>query len=72
MDLFFDLNFYFNFEKYKVDIYISGHEHNIQYIERKISNDYTFHQFIIENSSENRVNNLKFHIHMFYNKDNFS
>lgn len=61
------------FEKYKVDAYISGHEHNIQYIKRKISNNYTFHQFIIGSSSENRIDEFKnpFHINMFDNKENF-
>ena len=61
------------FEKYKVDAYISGHEHNIQYIKRKISNEYTFHQFIIGSSSENRIDEFKnpFHNNMFDNRENF-
>ena len=61
------------FEKYKVDAYISGHEHNIQYIKRKISNEYTFHQFIIGSSSENRIDEFRnpFHNNMFDNRENF-
>jgi len=41
------------FVKYNVNIYISGHEHNIQYINRKIDS-LDFNQLIIGSSSENR------------------
>ena len=60
------------FEKYKIDAYISGHEHNIQYIKRNI-NDYVFHQLIVGCSSENRQNEFKneFHNDMFENDDNY-
>lgn len=59
------------FEKYKVDAYISGHEHNIQYIERKISDDYKFHQFISGTSSEFRTNEYRNekHVDMYENDD---
>ena len=61
------------FEKYKVDAYISGHEHNIQYIKRNISKEYTFHQFIVGSSSETRIDGFKnpFHNNMFDNRENF-
>lgn len=42
------------FEKYKISAYVSGHEHNIQYIYKDISEDYTFHQFINGCSSQYR------------------
>lgn len=41
------------FIEYKVNAYISGHEHNIQYIKEK-ANEHTFHQFIVGSSSETR------------------
>ncbi len=61
------------FEKYKIDAYISGHEHNIQYIKRFISQDYTFHQFIIGSSSENRKDEYcnQFHSDFYDNSDNY-
>ena len=60
------------FEKYKVDAYISGHEHNIQHIKRNV-NDYVFHQLIIGCSSENRQDEFKneFHNDMFENDNNY-
>lgn len=60
------------FKKYNVSAYISGHEHNIQYIKRK-ENNYTFNQFIIGCSSENRLNEYKkfCFYDMYDNKDNF-
>ena len=60
------------FKKYNVLAYISGHEHNIQYIQRRIDN-YTFNQFIVGSSSENRLNEYKkfCFYDMFNNKDNF-
>ena len=44
------------FEKYNVQLYISGHEHNIQYIKHKINNNYTLDQIIIGSSSQKRNN----------------
>lgn len=41
------------FAKYSVKAYISGHEHNIQYLNTHV-NKYHFRQFIIGSSSENR------------------
>ena len=41
------------FKKYNVKIYISGHEHNVQYLNRKIDN-LDFSQVIIGSSYENR------------------
>lgn len=41
------------FEEYQVTAYVSGHEHNIQYI-KKQENNYIFHQFIIGSSSDYR------------------
>ena len=41
------------FKKYKISAYISGHEHNIQYINRKFDN-FTLNQVIIGSSAENR------------------
>jgi len=43
------------FKKYNVRAYISGHEHNVQYIERLYDN-YHFRQFIVGCSSEVRKN----------------
>ena len=59
------------FEKYKVDAYISGHEHNIQYINKQINEDYSFNQFIVGSSSEYRTNEFKNEKHndMFDNND---
>lgn len=59
-------------QKYKVTAYISGHEHNIQYINRKIDN-YNFNQIIVGSTAQNRhwekdhsTNN-----EMYDNSDNF-
>lgn len=41
------------FKKYKINLYISGHEHNIQYIKKNIDN-LDFNQVIIGSSSEAR------------------
>ena len=41
------------FKKYNVKTYISGHEHNVQYITRYIDN-YKFNQIIIGSSAEFR------------------
>lgn len=41
------------FKKHKIKTFISGHEHNIQFIKR-IYDDYTFNQVIIGSSAENR------------------
>lgn len=61
------------FEKFRIDAYISGHEHNIQYIKREISKDYVFHQFIMGSSSENRQNEVynPFHNDFFDNTDTY-
>lgn len=61
------------FEKYHVDAYISGHEHNIQYINRKISESYTFHQFIMGSSSENRQDEFSniFHNDFYDNQEQY-
>lgn len=55
-----------------VDAYVSGHEHNVQYLKRKIG-DFNFNQFIIGSSAENRINEYKyiFHRDMYDNKDNY-
>ena len=60
------------FSKYKVDVYISGHEHNIQYIEKKV-NDYKFRQIIIGSSSEYRSNEYRIITKndMYDNEDNY-
>jgi tartrate-resistant acid phosphatase type 5 len=44
------------FEKYNVQLYISGHEHNIQYIKHKVNNNYILNQVIIGSSSQKRNN----------------
>ena len=41
------------FKKYKISAYISGHEHNIQFINRKVD-DFLLNQIIIGSSAENR------------------
>lgn len=60
------------FSKYKVDVYISGHEHNIQYIEKKVM-DYNFKQIIIGSSSEYRSNEYRIVTKddMYDNEDNY-
>lgn len=60
------------FSKYKVDVYISGHEHNIQYIEKKVM-DYNFKQVIIGSSSEYRSNEYRIVTKddMYDNEDNY-
>lgn len=60
------------FKKYDVDAYISGHEHNIQYITKNFG-DYKLNQFIIGSSAENRVfdRNIINENDMFDDKDNF-
>lgn len=60
------------FEKYNVNAYISGHEHNIQYIKRKI-NDYTLNQFVIGSSSEVRSREFRnpYHNDMYESDNNY-
>ena len=59
------------FKKNDVNLYISGHEHNIQYIKRDIDN-LKFNQVIIGSSAEYRDEiNYCFENDMFNNKDNF-
>ena len=43
------------FKKHNVAAYISGHEHNVQCIERQYD-DYKFRQFIVGSSSQYRIN----------------
>lgn len=42
------------FKKYNVETYLSGHEHNIQFIGRRITKDYNLNQVIIGSSSYRR------------------
>lgn len=61
------------FKQYNVNAYVSGHEHNIQYIKQKY-NDYTLNQFIIGSSSHYRkheYSNLNSK-DMYNDKDNFT
>lgn len=60
------------FKKYNVKAYVSGHDHNIQYMKR-VDNDYTFNQFIIGSSAENRENPKRSFcfIDMYNDNDNF-
>ena len=56
------------FNKYNVKAYISGHEHNIQYIKHNLNN-YVFKQVIIGSSSENRFDKKIKHEDMYDNLD---
>ena len=60
------------FKKYKVDAYISGHEHNIQYI-NYTKNNYRLNQFICGSSSDKRIDEYcyNYHTDMYNNNDNF-
>ena len=60
------------FKKYNVDAYISGHEHNIQYINEKNDN-YILNQFICGSSADNRKEEFCYNNHddMFDNNDTF-
>ena len=60
------------FKKHNVKAYVSGHDHNIQYIKRK-DNNYILNQFIIGSTAENRTNEeMLFCLFDMYNdKDNF-
>tara|TARA_Y100001970_G_scaffold277540_1_gene381914 strand:- start:581 stop:1495 length:915 start_codon:yes stop_codon:yes gene_type:complete len=60
------------FKKHNVRAYVSGHDHNIQYM-KKEDNGYTFNQFIIGSSAINRENsNRSFcFIDMYNDNDNF-
>ena len=60
------------FSKYKVDAYISGHEHNIQFIQKKVK-DYNFKQVIIGSSSEYRSDEYRIVTKndMYDNEDNY-
>ena len=60
------------FKKHNVKAYVSGHDHNIQYIKRKDDN-YILNQFIIGSTAENRTNEeMLFCLFDMYNdKDNF-
>ena len=45
------------FYKYNINAYISGHDHNLQHLQMKIGNNYTFNQFISGcNDSEHAYN----------------
>ena len=59
-------------KKHNINAYISGHEHNIQYIKKEI--DYfNLHQFIIGSTSKNRIHEHKniYHNDMYDNQDNY-
>ena len=64
------------FKRHNVNIYLSGHEHNIQYLNRKY-NDFDFNQIIVGSSSENRIDDAKHKLifecsdDMFDNKEIF-
>ena len=60
------------FKKYNILTYISGHEHNIQYI-RRIYDNYVFNQIILGSSSENRYfeDDKSSGLDMYDNKNNF-
>ena len=63
------------FEKYNVKLYICGHEHNIQYLEKNIENSqYIFRQMLIGSSSyfKNILNNKKNDNVIFINQIGFS
>lgn len=59
-------------KQHNVDAYISGHEHNVQYLKKNIEY-YKLNQLIIGSSAENREDEYKyiFHNDMFDNKDNY-
>ena len=60
------------FKKYNISAYISGHEHNIQYIKRE-DNDFKLNQIIIGSSAENRhwEKDYSEKEDMYDNSDNF-
>ena len=60
------------FKKHNIKAYISGHDHNIQYIKR-VDEGYIFNQFIIGSSAENRENSNRLFcfIDMYNDNDNF-
>lgn len=60
------------FKKHNVDGYISGHEHNIQFLTRN-NDDYILNQFICGSSSEYRTEEYCFtdHNDMFDNSDSY-
>jgi hypothetical protein len=60
------------FKKHTVTAYISGHEHNIQYLEENFEN-YKLRQFIIGSSSQHRINecNQPITSDMYDNKECF-
>tara|TARA_Y100000992_G_scaffold301544_1_gene272716 strand:- start:1482 stop:2396 length:915 start_codon:yes stop_codon:yes gene_type:complete len=60
------------FKKHNVKAYVSGHDHNIQYLKRKDDN-YILNQFIIGSTAENRINRNMFFclVDMYNDKDNF-
>ena len=60
------------FKKHNVKAYVSGHDHNIQYMKRE-DNGYVFNQFVIGSSAENRENSSRLFcfIDMYNDNDNF-
>ena len=60
------------FKRYNVKAYVSGHEHNIQYLKKK-DREYVFNQFIVGCSSEYRDNEYKKFCFrdMFNDSDNY-
>ena len=60
------------FKKYNISAYISGHEHNIQYIKRE-NDDFKLNQIIIGSSAENRhwEKDYSEKEDMYDNSDNF-
>jgi predicted MPP superfamily phosphohydrolase len=60
MDNLYDLLIHL-FKRYKIKAYISGHEHNVQFINQQFNN-YIFKQIIIGSSSENRTDPITNHI----------
>ena len=59
MDKLYNLLIYL-FRKYKIKAYISGHEHNIQFINQTLNN-YSFKQIIVGSSSQNRTDTISNH-----------
>lgn len=60
------------FEHHKVKVYISGHEHNAQFIE-KLQSYHCFNQLIVGSSSECRADDCEqiHNVSMYDNTDNF-
>ena len=67
----------YTFKRNNVSLFISGHEHNIQYIKRDYENDYTFNQIVVGSSSDVRFWEENYLLtdgkpnDMFDNQDNY-